>query len=256
MPHLLSICGIRMTRRYVRNWFSLIAVYSGIIPHATAVFRDGTKIPVTRAKYHDFREKLFQCYLSDEGFSYVESNHRKMIHTNSGIKMYLLPYYSNAIDEIFLRKVYGDKRLEGRSVIDVGASIGDSSLYFATLGSSCIYALESDPSIFQIALENIRMNNMLNAIHLYNVSVTSHYLASLILEKKMSNIFLKLDCEGCEYEIISRLSSKIYEQIDDIVMEYHESHIPIVKRLSEVGYKLKKSKPMLAPGGLIYASRT
>lgn len=58
--------------------------------------------------------------------------------------------------------------------------------------------------------------------------------------------FLKLDCEGAEYEIIASTPKSIFEKIDRVVMEFHDvqglSHHPedILKKLSHVGFHIMK----------------
>jgi len=45
-------------------------------------------------------------------------------------------------------------------VIDVGAFIGDSAIYFALKGAKKVIALEPHPGAYAEMLENIRLNNL------------------------------------------------------------------------------------------------
>jgi hypothetical protein len=64
-----------------------------------------------------------------------------------------------------------------------------------------------------------------------------------------------LDCEGCEYEIINKLSDSIFKDVDFIIMEYHSKPDPLISKLKELGYTIKKDKKMLIPEGFIFAKK-
>jgi hypothetical protein len=46
-------------------------------------------------------------------------------------------------------------------------------------------------------------------------------------------IFLKLDCEGCEYDIIPKLDMS---KVTDVVMEYHMKPEPLMEALARAGF--------------------
>ena len=92
----------------------------------------------------------------------------------------------------------------------MGASIGDTPLYFASMGASKVYAFEVDKSRFEIAEENIRLNGKDKIIQMINDEANSKNISEIISKNHLSNIFLKLDCEGCEYEIIPNISEVMY----------------------------------------------
>jgi len=62
---------------------------------------------------------------------------------------------------------YGEYELLGvrdRVVVDVGAFVGDSSIYFALKGARKVIAIEPHPEAYVEMLENIRLNNLENII--------------------------------------------------------------------------------------------
>ncbi|MGA1825531.1 MAG: FkbM family methyltransferase [bacterium] len=81
--------------------------------------------------------------------------------------------------------------------------------------------------------------------------VPSVSLDRIIMENNLDKIdFLKLDAEGCEYEIFRNLSDNNFNKIDKIAMEFHEylsgnSHQELVSILEAKGYKLKLQKPLI-----------
>jgi len=55
-----------------------------------------------------------------------------------------------------------------------------------------------------------------------SVNVKSITLQNIFEENNISHCnFLKLDCEGAEYEILCNLPTKYFKKIDKIVMECH-----------------------------------
>src|SRR5262249_54371498 len=55
--------------------------------------------------------------------------------------------------------------------------------------------------------------------------------------------FLKLDCEGCEFELVLDSDPKVINRIDRIVMEYHDhlsirfSHRDLLEALTKLGFE-------------------
>ena len=70
--------------------------------------------------------------------------------------------------------------------------------------------------------------------------------------------FLKLDCEGAEYEIIKNLPSSYFEKIDKMVIEYHmaDTHPEFLTELKEIllsqNFKIE-TKLLFSDIGFLYA---
>ena len=64
------------------------------------------------------------------------------------------------IIEIFHYGVYGSLGVEGRVVVDVGAFVGDSAIYFALKGARKVIVIEPHPGAYAEMLENIKLNNL------------------------------------------------------------------------------------------------
>ncbi|WP_048054006.1 FkbM family methyltransferase [Thermoplasma volcanium] len=62
--------------------------------------------------------------------------------------------------------------MEGRKVLDIGANIGDSAIYFALKGAAHVYAFEVVPSTSEICKENVRLNNLDGKITVFNYGLT------------------------------------------------------------------------------------
>ena len=57
---------------------------------------------------------------------------------------------------------------------------------------------------------------------------------------------IKIDCEGCEYEIFDNLSMDLLQKIEIIIGEYHDRGFSVInKKLQDIGFKTiyQKHKP-------------
>ena len=160
------------------------------------------------------------------------------------------------INEVWLWKVYtpvGDEIREGDIVVDIGAHIGAFSIFAATCARGVrVYSYEPFPQNFDLLNHNIALNQLEN-IEPFPVAVagengkrrlavdTRNGVASTLLPSKQDHIevncvtlgdifearnietcgFLKMDCEGAEYEILFNTQEEYFSRIRRISMEYH-----------------------------------
>jgi hypothetical protein len=251
-----------MTAKYVKNWYLLLALHAGLISQMLAKFRDGKQIVVSRHNYLLFYEELYKRYLQNKGFIYRTMEKKIIVQIPYGLQLMLKPSltsnaktYSFVLDEIFVMKVYGKPNLHGRVVIDLGASLGDSALYFTSIGASKVYGYEPNLEYYELAEENIKLNDMVEKIHIYNEDATNGKLKSLITNQQLENIFLKVDCDGCEYEFTQNLDDMTCNNISDIVMEYHGISKPLIEKLTKLGYKVYCKKNFWEKNGMLIAKK-
>jgi 16S rRNA G966 N2-methylase RsmD len=268
MRDLRSVAGVLVLAKYVSNWYSVLAVYFKIISKTKARFRNGIGVPVSEEEVHGggaFHEELFKQYLQDKGFTYSTTGDKKIVRVPCGLQIsYTVKpsaFYqgSSFLHEIFVAKVYGDNNLDGQVVIDGGTFVGDSSLYFISRGASKVYGFEIDTEDYNLTQENARLNNMQDKIHVFNQKCTYESVKNLIVQYGLKNIFLKLDCDGCEYDVIMNAETKIFENISDIVVECHEEYEPLMRKIRELGFSARRKKKSrwdvkLSPS-MIYCSR-
>ncbi|MDG7002268.1 MAG: hypothetical protein JRN15_24490, partial [Nitrososphaerota archaeon] len=76
-----------------------------------------------------------------------------------------------SIYEIYLGEIYRILPVKGRIVVDIGAGLGDSAVYFALKGASHLYAYEPDDTEFRSAVRNITLNQSSGIITIFNCSV-------------------------------------------------------------------------------------
>jgi len=185
---------------------------------------------------------------------------------------------------------YSFLKVNGRIVVDVGAFIGDSAIYFVLKGAKRVISIEPHPEAYKELLENIRLNSLTNIIipvnaglaskpgsicikgtdlmHTYSTyhrpggNCDSHIPAitlRVLIDKYAvkDDAILKIDCEGCEYDVILN----DYEHVrvfKELLIEYHTYAVnKSVKELLKILAKDYKCK--LVEGekdiGIIYCIR-
>ena len=218
-----------------------------------------------------------------------------MFHTktNRNIKIRRDSTDLMALTHVWLIEEYKYPDFEIRetdTVIDIGAHVGLFTLYasqFCNRGK--IFSYEPMKENYKILVDNVKNNNLVN-IKTFNLAVSNSQSVKLYINddesghsmfSKSSNFitvksisledifnqnniqecnFLKLDCEGAEYEIIENLPTKFFEKIEKIVIEYHmaDSHPELLskmkKDLENRNYKIK-TKKLFSDIGFLYAKR-
>ena len=161
-----------------------------------------------------------------------------------------------------------------REFIDIGANMGMFSILASTLGASKVIAIEPVSSTVEILEENIEKAGIHNIfVHkniVSNVSgetvkiglqdkcghnsvyspsedyeqVKTIYLKDILNLLLTDNIFLKIDCEGGEYDILLNADPEDMARITSIAIEIHGELHPtfkgfwhIHKALYSFGYK-------------------
>lgn len=156
---------------------------------------------------------------------------------------------------VFRMNEYSFLPVEDKEVIDVGANIGDSSIYFARRGASNVIALEPDRISFDYALKNIMTNGFSETIDLIWAGCAPHDIPNSIDHSEFLTLktlvekycvhpkILKVDCEGCEYDLILNASSKDLERFTHIQIEYHFGYQNLKIKLEKCGFDVTCTKP-------------
>jgi SAM-dependent methyltransferase len=145
---------------------------------------------------------------------------------------FLLASDLSAIYEVFERKVYYVD-VRDSTVVDVGAGTGDSCLYFAMLGAHKVIGVEPDPSRFALAKRNLHLNPDLASIIELKMgyvrspgpsTVNESFTLSQLVASISHPLVLKMDCEGCEFDLILSDYESI-KRFDVLVFEYHPNMV-------------------------------
>jgi FkbM family methyltransferase len=172
----------------------------------------------------------------------------------------------------FLDSDYSNLPFQKKWVLDIGMNIGDSSIYFILNGATRVIGVEPFSKNFEFASKNVKENNFQDRIQLIKASCSSKsgqikineyegvessieesdtgtQIQIMTLEdiiKKYNipnNSILKMDCEGCEDEVISSIPTKVIRHFSDIQIEYHNGYEEIKKKIEKSGFDVKIIKP-------------
>jgi len=232
----------------------------------------------------------------------VEDRQQLLIKDNKNRIQMLTPNLTTGIYQIFntfVREEYEKFNFANKVVLDIGGFIGDTAIYFALKGASKVYVYEPIPELYYTLLQNIKLNKFENTIIPKNLGVGSKSMttkieipeewgSSTIFSELLNNAgiskkslreiqiqaiseviqevgsidIIKIDCEGCEYEI---LESIIEEELTDniregIILEAHyldRHHNPkyAVELLKKMKFKQVKVHDTSPLNALIWAEK-
>jgi FkbM family methyltransferase len=260
-------CGLIYILRQILTNYGLIKSYP---IHHLKYSNWETADKVRRIKTHVLN---YDDFISGDNLGILSNE--VVMRLKNGLQLYVRPAPPgtsfngdiHAIYETILRQDYGTVS-PGKTVIDIGAFIGDFTVFAAYSGAT-VYAFEPSPESFGQLLKNINLMT-LSSVKAFNAAVigTSNVGDNLALSCDNANLgstqlvsggnnseiqclslkdfftdykidicdLLKLDCEGYEYEILSSLDSSIYSKIQNIVLEFHNG---CPKRLEGLRRKLE-----------------
>jgi FkbM family methyltransferase len=182
----------------------------------------------------------------------------------------------------------------GDIVVDIGSNIGSFAVYAAWLQPSArVLAVEPLKANFDLLAENVRLNGLANVetirsavmgqagtITIYHGAGSAEGSSSIhaggavdssraetvpciafadLLEKVPHVDFLKVDCEGAEFDFIPDAPSSSLRKVRKLAMEYHDvregvTHEVLVRKLASEGFRVSVDPPL--PGqtnGMIFA---
>ncbi len=190
---------------------------------------------------------------------------------------------------------YGTPIGDGWAIVDVGAGIGDWSIYAAwNHPTNQVFAFEPFPESIELLRDNLRLNGIAN-VQAFPEAISGHSgslaldlssgeplqfsteamaasgetlsVPSLSLADALKRLgidrcdLLKLDCEGAEYDILFEAPDQVFGRIERLVMEYHDgvtryTHHHLVEFLTGKGFRVQThSNPVHDHLGFLYAVR-
>lgn len=215
-----------------------------------------------------------------------------------------------AINEVCIYKIYNKKGFDIEpedTIIDIGAHIGTFTIFASKLAKhGRVYAFEPAKNNFQILSQNIKLNKIRNAfpyelgvssksgkkilyfpdgkltdapsfykmhVKMKKVAIPVISLKDLVKQNGIKKVdFLKIDCEGGEYEILYGCPKEVLNKVEKISMEYHNINAArarkgmsqtvnqeynsesLIRFLKKNGFKVT-AEPIDERRGLIYAKR-
>jgi len=173
--------------------------------------------------------------------------------------------------EIFVDDVYGLGRydLKERQVVDIGAFVGDTAVAFALQGAY-VHAFEPVREFREYIAANARINGVSERITAHAVGLSDRE-RSLSVRSPSAQVLalaevrkyclqagikdpylMKIDCEGCEYELFSSEAFWSVLRSQHILMEFHSGGERLAEILDREGYEVE---PYEGVEGYLFAHR-
>jgi FkbM family methyltransferase len=175
----------------------------------------------------------------------------------------------------------------GGSVVDIGGYIGDTAVYFCKKGARVVSVFEPNPYNYRFLLMNLSLNHVMSKVNPFMAAVTrsrgrsrlsfprftagagslyerGEYDSSECEQIDVQTIdcnevlgqhidLLKLDCKGCEEDIVSECGENLKTNVAQVICEAAGIHLKIfVRELSELGFVIDKVDEFRGVG-MVYA---
>jgi FkbM family methyltransferase len=260
------------SRELFRSWFSAglkyyLSKYGLAVNHIKLKCDNDREYTLTRHLYpyivNAYYDGLIDGVECDEAMYLIidVGSYRLRLHVDSAF------FIGDVVLENFVGGAYDDLDVGGRTVVDVGAGVGDTAILFSLRGARRVIALEPYPRLYGEASLNIRANGLADRVVLVNaglgatdgevcadlgdvegysvfrpggrcdVKVRMYTLRTLIKEFEVEEgSALKMDCEGCEYEAVLNADPGDLAVFSQIVIEYHDGYREIKRHLEAAGF--------------------
>jgi len=274
-----KLYDLSVVKSIIKNWPEVVLYRLGLKKKFIMELKNGKKVKIEKPS--DYLNFWNSFWSSEDSLIFLSKDvkfDRKKKLVKFKYKDYLIQLYFQGvvnylIKEQFMDEVYEWLNVKGKEVVDVGANIGDTAIYFAINGAKHVYAFEPYPFSYRIALKNIKLNKLEKKVTLLNeaigkenktIYIDENYknvggddlkefkkgkkikvttLEEVVKRFKLKNAVLKMDCEGCEYPSLLNTPNEVLRNFEQIMLEYHYGYLDLKKKLEEAGFKVKVSLP-------------
>lgn len=261
--------------KVVKNWPTVILGRFNLLNEKEVLFRN-KQIFLLR-KGRDNWNKLMTLVRFYNSFPDAKVGNGEVDFIFRGLNL-KLQYGDHDLDMI--QSIFGEEEyrelteadIRNKTVVDIGAAIGDTALYFMSRGASKVISFELFPYSYDLACKNIYNNNFKEAVIINNVGVDGRAgvvkidpeyknsfgdsidncknedqgrsvrittLDDIVEEFNPQQALLKVDCEGCEQAIILNSKEDSLNRFSTIVLDYDKGYKKIKNRLEGLGFKVE-----------------
>lgn len=247
--------SLRFLHKTVSNWHGVMLLLAGTKKNLNVKLRNG----------RSYNIKVLGTYVvadyKGRKLSFAYNTNEERIHA-------ILMVIGEFFDE-----PHSWLDVKDRVVVDIGAYIGDTPIYFALKGARHVYGFEPYPYSYELARKNVSANDLNHKITMINsgcgwknsaIRINERYrnlagsgivssssgkhipivsLDSIVERYRLKDAALKIDCEGCEYDIVLKSKEETIRSFSSILIEYHYGYEKLVDKLKEYGYRVRHTEP-------------
>jgi FkbM family methyltransferase len=267
----------------VSNWYDVLLFRAGIKKRVVLRPKGGIERGIrSRKEFVEFFNenplisqaavRRLRIKKERDGVTFVFGGRRLRLYAGSALQQ------GNAvrlIRENFSDEQYRMLNVKGKVVVDIGANVGDTAMYFALKGAKHVYAFEPFPYSYGLLCKNIKANGFEGLITPVNegcggrpsyldipedyeshgsselksfrkgrkVKVSS--LSDVVERFRIKDAVLKMDCEGCEYGIVLDSDGKTLGSFSEMAIEAHHGYLNLERKLRASGFTVERSVPKL-----------
>lgn len=245
----------RLYQKTFKNYFSvMIHVLRSKYPFEGVLRNNDVRI------YNNYSE-IFNTLMNLDYNADENSVTISIRHSPQKIKLFGVDN-SGDISSVYQEEDYRFLPSNNKVVIDVGSNIADSSIYFALKGAKKVIALDPSPRNYYYAKKNVAINNLTEKIQVLLAGCSSKKgnitskngqnhdkkIPLISLEEILKSNFLedgilKIDCEGCEYNVILSASKETLRKFTHIQIEYHYGYRNLRDKLERCGFHVLATNP-------------
>ncbi len=281
------ISALRFKFGFTKECEIRIKHYNNKIPISNITALDRLMYLLTISKIEKYPQLIEYITELNNDKTIVTINKLHYINVNNTAFKEEHPFnYEICIEEFFSDDEWDMLSLNNRHIIDIGANVADTALHFAKNGANVI-AFEPVKHLYNLGVENISLNPSLKErikfvnkavggkkgiLNIETVSTKSYInshddyeievitIKDILDEYNFTPDILKMDCEGCEFEIVEKSDLTMF---NDIILEHHseiagKDYKSIIKKLEKQNFKINKipcyaSKKSFEKIGIIHA---
>ena len=192
------------------------------------------------------------------------SSNTLLMPIGPGITISLRTHQSGDIGilkELLVDRDYGND-FSGYRIIDVGAYIGETALFFCSQGAEKVIAVDPAPDNVALAKKNITQSPYAERIRLFDVAVAAsegempfyldegnpqtHALPTAREDQAYSRAKKTVTVPVWSFEQL--MAHAGWDEVDLVVIEYHAAPEPLEAHLKTLGYRVERIKDMLMTG--------
>ena len=266
---LSNFIQLQEISQIIKNWYSIPLFKMGFIKKIDLVLKNGTVYYIKNiADYDNFwqSKEAAIAVANKYGIKFsknIISFNNIRFRYKSEIEFKTIIYM---IRENYIYRQYSKLRVCNKIVLDAGAGIGDTAIFFSKKGAKKVIALEPIVKAYRTSVENIKINKIKN-VELLNyglsnkigfIKIKDDYsgpgtkletvtigtdikivsLDYLVKKYNLNNAILKMDIEGGEYNSILASDSFTLKRFDEIIIEYHNGYFNLKEKLQNCGFKV------------------